>query len=74
MEDAQIKSGNGLVKREEAMTESMSTADYFKAKRATRPGTEEFAKLKEKRQRQAKFREMIESKARKLVQEDMRYR
>jgi len=75
MEDAQIKSGNGLVKREESMSqESMSTADYFKAKKSLKPGTEEHERLKEKRKRQAGLRKILEGKARQLIQEDLRYR
>ena len=74
MEDAQIKSGNGLVKREADMAEAQSTADYFKGKRALQRGTEEFAALQEKRKRQTGLRKILEGKARQLIQEDLRYR
>ncbi len=73
MEDAQVKAGNGLVKREatEMQSRPMSTADYFKAKRAARPDSDEILKRKEK---QAGFRKILDGKVRKLVLEDMRYR
>ena len=72
MEDAQVKAGNGLVKRTEA--ETMSTADYFAAKKASMEGTKEFAAMQEKRQKQAGLRKILDGKIRKLVAEDMRYR
>jgi len=76
MEDAQVKAGNGLVKRQEGteMQESMSTADYFAAKKASRAGTEEFEALQERKKKQAGLRKILDSKVRKLVAEDMRYR
>lgn len=74
MEDAQVKAGGGLVKRNEAMPQGMSTADYFKAKRSMVPGTTEFSELQEKRKKQAGLRKLLDGKVRKLVQEDMRYR
>ena len=75
MEDAQIKSGNGLVKREAAMEqEGMSTADYFAAKKVTQRGTAEHAAMVEKVKRQSGLRKILDGKVRKLAQEDMRYR
>jgi hypothetical protein len=77
MEDAQVKAGNGLVKRQEAtemQQESMSTADYFAAKKASMAGTVEFEALQERKKRQAGFRRLLDGKVRKLVAEDMRYR
>lgn len=75
MEDAQIKAGNGLVKREATTTqESMSTADYFKAKRALAQGTQENAELQRTLKSQSGLRKILDGKVRKLVQEDMRYR
>ncbi len=74
MEDAQIKAGNGLVKRDGGMQEGMSTSDYFKARRSRTPGTEEFQALQNKRERQAGLRKLLDAKVRQLVQEDMRYR
>ena len=75
MEDAQVKAGNGLVKRQEAQDmQTMSTADYFAAKKASRAGTEEFEALQEQKKKQAGLRKILDSKVRKLVAEDMRYR
>ena len=75
MEDAQVKAGNGLVKRQEAENmQTMSTADYIAAKKASMAGTKEFAAMQEKRQKQAGLRKILDSKVRKLVAEDMRYR
>ena len=76
MEDAQIKSGNGLVKREAAnkMQEGMTTSEYFKMRKIKQPGTEEHKELQEKRQRQAGLRKLLDGKVRQLVQEDQRYR
>jgi len=74
MEDAQVKAGNGLVKREVTEMQSqqpMSTADYFKARRTARPDSDEMRKRKEK---QAGLRKLLDGKVRALVQEDMRYR
>jgi hypothetical protein len=76
MEDAQVKAGNGLVKRQEAveMQESMSTADYFAAKKASMAGTAEHEAMQERKKRQAGFRRLLDGKVRKLVAEDLRYR
>ncbi len=75
MEDAQIKAGNGLVKREDTeMQEGISTKDYFRAKRALMPGTEEFEALQEKKKKQRGLRKILDDKVRQLVQNDMRYR
>lgn len=75
MEDAQVKAGNGLVKREvQEMQESMSTADYFAAKKASMAGTVEFEALQERKKKQAGFRKLLDGKVRKLVAEDLRYR
>ena len=75
MEDAQVKAGNGLVKRQEVQDmQTMSTADYFAAKKASMAGTVEFAAMQEKRQKQAGLRKILDGKVRKLVAEDMRYR
>jgi len=54
--------------------QTMSTADYFAAKKASRAGTEEFEALQEQKKKQAGFRRLLDSKVRKLVAEDMRYR
>lgn len=76
MEDAQIQAGNGLVDRGDAdtMRESTSVADYFAARRATKPGTMEFQELQTKREKQAGLRKLLDNKVRALVQEDMRFR
>jgi len=54
--------------------QTMSTADYFAAKKASMAGTKEFAAMQEKRQKQAGLRKILDGKVRKLVAEDMRYR
>ena len=54
--------------------QAMSTQDYFKARKARTPGTEEFAELQEKRKKQGGLRKILDGKVRKLVQEDLRYR
>lgn len=74
MEDAQITAGNGLVKRDAAEVQATSTADYFKAKRMLKPGTEEFADLQDKRKRQSGLRKLLDGRVKALIQEDMRYR
>ncbi len=75
MEDAQIKAGNGLVKRGAAVAqEGMTTKDYFAMRKAKKPGTEEHSALVEKRQKQAGMRKILDGRVRALVQEDMRYR
>lgn len=75
MEDAQIKAGNGTVKRGESMEQdAMTTKDYFAMRKAKVQGTKEHAALVEKRKKQSGLRKLLEGKVRKLVQEDMRYR
>ena len=75
MEDAQIQSGNGLVKREAGMQqEGMTTQDYFAMRKAKVQGTDEHVALVEKRKKQAGLRKLLDGKIRTLVQEDMRYR
>jgi hypothetical protein len=81
MEDAQITAGNGLVKRDAAMTSNKTVDDlmeenrnYFAAQKARRQGTVEFKELQEKRKKQSVLRKLLEAKASTLVQEDLRYR
>jgi len=75
MEDAQIKSGNGLVKREAAVAQAgMTTADYFAMQKLKVPGTVEHVALAEKIKQQTGFRKLLDGKVRALVQADMRYR
>ena len=75
MEDAQVKAGNGLVKREaQEDMQTISTADYFAAKKASMAGTAEHEAMQERKKRQAGFRKLLDDKVRKLVAEDMRYR
>lgn len=54
--------------------QTMSTTDYFAAKKASMTGTKEFAAMQEKRQKQAGLRKILDGKVRALVTEDMRYR
>ena len=75
MEDAQIKAGNGLVKRVAVGGQkAMTTADYFAAKRTRQPGTAEHAQMIELRNKQSGLRKILDGKVRKLAQADMRYR
>lgn len=76
MEDAQVKSGNGLVKRSavDAQQQAISTEEYFRAKRRRTPGTEEYEAVERLRVKQTGLRKILDGKVRKLVQEDMRYR
>jgi hypothetical protein len=75
MENAQIKSGNGLVKREAAkMQEGMTTSEYFKMRKMKQPGTEEHKELQERKKKQAGPRKLLDGKVRQLAQEDQRYR
>jgi hypothetical protein len=75
MEDARVKSGNGLVDRGlSGRVQSTSVKDYFKGKRMITPGTEEYKELQTMRQKQTGLREMLDAKVTRLIQEDMRYR
>ena len=74
MEDAQVKSGNGLVDRskpEEEM-QGMSVAEYAKMRQANQPGSEVYEARKALKERQKPLRALLEGRIKKLALEDMR--
>lgn len=77
MEDAQIKSGNGLVERTEGgegdMAESMSVKDYAKMRQANKPGTEVFEARQQIKSGQKRMRSVLENRIRRLVKDDLRH-
>lgn len=70
MEDAQIKGGGGLVERSEISStdDAMSVQDYFRLKR------EHEILAQQIREKQAPLRELLESRVRQMVLEEMKYR
>ena len=77
MEDAQVKSGNGLVERGKLESletmKGISVADYAKMRQASQPGNEVFETCKAIKERQKPLRTMLEERIKKLVLEDMRH-
>jgi hypothetical protein len=77
MEDAQIKSGNGMVDRAgeggEMANEGMSVSDYAKMRQASVPGNEIYETQQGLRNSQKKLRSILEGRVRKLAKADMRY-
>lgn len=77
MEDAQIKSGNGLIDRSKSEEmenmHGISVADYAKMRRANQPGNEIYETQKAIKERQKPLRALLERRIKKLVLEDMRY-
>lgn len=76
MEDAQIKSGNGMVERgkpEEEEMQAMSTAEYAKMRQANKPGTEVYDVQEGLRKSQTRIRSILEGRILKLAREDQRY-
>ena len=75
MEDAQVKSGNGLVERstaEEEMQE-MSVAEYAKMRQANQPGNEVYEARKALKKKQKPLRALLEGRIKKLALEDLRH-
>lgn len=75
MEDAQIKSGNGLVERETEEVdgmEGMSVSDYAKMRQSNQPGSEIFEEMRARRERQKPMRAFLETRVHQLVAEDMK--
>ena len=74
MEDAQVKSGNGLVDRSTAEEEmqGMSVAEYAKMRQANKPGNEVYEVRKALKERQKPLRVLLEGRIKKLALEDMR--
>ncbi|MCX8207828.1 MAG: hypothetical protein N3G75_08375 [Methanothrix sp.] len=70
MEDAQIKGGGGLVERGEITSteEGMSVSEYFRIQR------EHEVLAQRIREKQAPLRELLESKVRQMVLEEMKRR
>lgn len=77
MEDAQVKSGNGLVDRSKSecleTMKGMSVADYAKMRQASQSGNEVFETSKAIKERQKPLRTMLEGRIKKLALEDMRH-
>jgi hypothetical protein len=74
MEDAQVKSGNGLVEREGGeMGESMSVADYAKMRQGNKAGSELQKEIAAMKERQKPLRALLEGRIKQLAREDMRY-
>ena len=76
MEDAQVKSGNGLVDRRKSdVTENVkgiSVAEYAKMRQANQPGNEVYVARKALKERQKPLRALLEGRIKKLALEDMR--
>ena len=74
MEDAQVKSGNGLVERNSAEEEmqGMSVAEYAKMRQASQPGNEVYEVRKALKERQKPLRALLEGRIKKLALDDMR--
>lgn len=76
MEDAQVKSGNGLVERStpgQNESEGMSVSDYAKMRQANKPGTEVYEVQEGLRKSQTRIRSILEGRILKLAREDQRY-
>jgi hypothetical protein len=75
MEDAQVKSGNGLVERSTAEEElqGMSVAEYAKMRQASQPGNEVYEARNALKERQKPLRVLLEGRIKKLAIEDMRF-
>ena len=77
IEDAQVKSGNGLVNRRNSESletmKGMSVADYAKMRQASQPGNEVFETCNAIKERQKPLRTILEGRIKKLVLEDMRH-
>ena len=69
MEDAQVKSGNGLVdwNRSEANIKGLSVADYAKMRQANQPGSEIHETRKDIKERLKSLRVMLEGRIKKLA-------
>jgi hypothetical protein len=77
MEDAQVKSCNGLVDRSKSKDmekmHGISVADYAKMRQANLPGNEIYEIQKAIRERQKPMRTLLEGRIKQLVLEDMRH-
>jgi hypothetical protein len=74
MEDAQVKSGNGLTDRSktEEKMQGMSVAEYAKIRQASQHGNEICETRKVIKEKQKPLRALLEGRIKKLVLEDMR--
>jgi len=76
MEDAQVKSGNGLVDRNRSKDveniKGMSVADYAKMRQANQPGNKIYETRKAIKEKQKPLRALLEGRIKKLVLGDMR--
>jgi len=79
MEDAQIKAGNGTVKRDGTASGGSMDADiaysanYGKMKRELRQGGAIQKEMEERKKKQAPFRAALEAEIKKVLQEEERY-
>jgi hypothetical protein len=78
MEDAQIKAGNGLVKRDGSKGSTNMDADieysrnYAKLKREMKPGGELTKLMEERRKEQASFRAGLEAEIKRVLEGEER--
>ena len=74
MEEARLKSGNGVVDRSKPKEEmqGMSVAEYAKMRQANQPGNEVYEARKSLKERQKPLRSLLEARIKKLPLEDMR--
>ena len=74
MEEAQLKSGNGLVDRSQPEEEmrGMSVAEYAKMRQANQPGNEVYGARKALKERQKPLGALLEGRIKKLALDDMR--
>lgn len=79
MEDAQIKAGNGLVKRSRAVGSSNMDSDieysrnYAKLKRDMKPGGVLQKEMEEIRKKQAAFRAGLEAEIKQVLEKEERF-
>lgn len=77
MEDAQVKSGNGLIDRSKSENmenmQGMCVADYAKMRQANQPGNEIFETREAIKARQKPLRALLEGRIKKFALEDMRH-
>jgi len=75
MEEAQLKSGNGLVDRNKPEEEMrvMSVAEYAKMRQANQPGNEVYEVQQALKEGQKPLRVLLKERIKKLALEDMRH-
>lgn len=77
MEDAHIKSGDGLADRDRSEDmenrNGLSVADYAKMRQVNNPGNEIYETRKVIKERQKPLRTMLEGRIKRLVIEDLKH-